>query len=48
MGIHGKSEKIIPANPARRLVIEWTAQLSAARRSPTARLSVTPENWIWI
>jgi hypothetical protein len=38
--MHGKSEKISPADPARRLVIEWTAQLPAARRSPGR--TVTP------
>jgi hypothetical protein len=32
--MHGKSEKIMAA---RRLVIEWTAQLPATRRSATAR-----------
>jgi hypothetical protein len=31
MGMPGKSEKISPADPSRRLVIEWTAQLPAVR-----------------
>jgi hypothetical protein len=34
--MHDKSEKIIPAEPAGRLVIEWTAQLPG-RRSQAAR-----------
>jgi hypothetical protein len=32
--MHDKSEKIMAA---RRLVIEWTAQLPATRRSPATR-----------
>lgn len=35
--MHGNSEKIKPADPGRRLVIEWTAQLPDARRSIAAR-----------
>jgi len=30
--MNSKSEKIMPADPSRRLVIEWTAQLPATRR----------------
>ena len=37
IGMHGKSEKIMPADPARRLVIEWTAQLPEGRRNAAAR-----------
>jgi hypothetical protein len=37
IGVHGKSEKIMLAGSARRLVIEWTAQLSATLRSAAAR-----------
>ncbi len=37
IGMHDKSENIYAANPARRLVIEWTAQLLAARRSAATR-----------
>lgn len=37
IGMHGKTEKIGPADPARSLIIEWTAQLPATRRSPTSR-----------
>jgi hypothetical protein len=33
----GKSEKIMPTDPARRLVIEWTAQLPATQRGAAAR-----------
>jgi CubicO group peptidase (beta-lactamase class C family) len=36
IGSHGKSEKIFPADPARRLVIEWTAQLPAPRKQSAA------------
>jgi hypothetical protein len=36
-GVYGKSEKISPADPARRLVIEWTAQLPATRRNTVPR-----------
>ena len=36
IGVGDKCEKISPADPARRLVVEWTAQLPASRRS-TAR-----------
>jgi len=35
--MHGKSEKIMPIGPARRLVIEWTAQLPATKRHAAAR-----------
>jgi hypothetical protein len=35
--VQSKTEKISPADPARRLNIEWTAQLTAARRSPADR-----------
>jgi hypothetical protein len=37
IGMRDKSEKISPADPARRLVIEWTAQLPASRRRTTTR-----------
>jgi hypothetical protein len=37
IGMHGKSEKLSPAGPARRLVIEWTAQLPATRRNAVSR-----------
>jgi len=32
-----KSEKINPADPARRLVVEWTAQLTTSRRNTAAQ-----------
>jgi hypothetical protein len=35
--MYGKSEKIMPARPTRRLVIEWTAQLPATRRNAAAQ-----------
>jgi hypothetical protein len=37
IGMHGKSEKIMSADSAQRLVIEWTTQLPATRRSAAAR-----------
>ncbi len=33
IGMYGKSEKISAADPARCLVIEWTAQLPTTRRN---------------
>jgi hypothetical protein len=35
--MHGKSEKISPADPARRLVIEWTAEFPTTRRNAISR-----------
>jgi hypothetical protein len=37
IGMHGKSEKFSPADPARRLVIEWTAQLPTTRHNAVSR-----------
>jgi hypothetical protein len=34
IGACAKSEKILSASPARRLVIEWTTHLPRARRGP--------------
>jgi hypothetical protein len=36
IGMHSKTERISPAHPARRLIIEWTAQLPC-RRNPAVR-----------
>jgi hypothetical protein len=37
IGAHGKSEKIFAADPGRRLVIEWTAELPTTRRNSSPR-----------
>jgi hypothetical protein len=35
--MHDKFEKIMSAEPGRRLIIEWTAQLPTTRRNTVSR-----------
>jgi hypothetical protein len=37
IGAHGKSEKIFAADPGRRLIIEWTAELPTTGRNTSPR-----------